>query len=85
MPDALPPSEFGGKVRLNRTQPSPHEVTPSERLMLTYTTGDETGNSDPDDGEAFSGLLPLDEQAELRQADIDAQGYGSVWEEMTGG
>lgn len=29
--------------------------------MLAYTTGDPTGATDPDDGEAFAGLLPLDQ------------------------
>lgn len=33
-----------------------HVPTPSEELMLTYTTGDPTGLSDPDDGQAFTGL-----------------------------
>jgi len=61
MPGAGAPSEFGGKVRLNRTQPPPHEPTASEKLMLGYTTGDETGDKRPDKGEAFSGILPLDE------------------------
>lgn len=61
MPGAGAPSEFGGKVRRNRTQPPPHEPTESERLMLAYTTGDESGDQPPDNGEAFNGLLPLDE------------------------
>lgn len=81
MPDALPPSEFGGKVRKNRTQPFPHEPTASERLMLTYTTGDPSGVFDPDQGEAFSGLSPYEVQLQKRllAGDMDK---GQVWEEF---
>lgn len=65
MPDGLrKASEFGGRVTSrNRVQPrmtptgkAGHVPTPSEELMLTYTTGDPTGLSDPDDGQAFTGL-----------------------------
>lgn len=72
MPDKFAPSEFGGKVQKNRVQPSVNPVgrpghipTPSEEAMLTYTTGDPTGLSDPDNGEAFTGLLPYEEAKEL--------------------
>lgn len=72
VPDKFAPSEFGGKAGKNRVQPSVapngrpgHTPTPSEEVMLTYTTGDPTGLSDPDNGEAFSGLLPLNEALEL--------------------
>lgn len=54
-------SEFNGKPMRNRVQPPPHVPTASEELMLVYTTGDETGDSPPDKGEAFNGLLPLSE------------------------
>ncbi len=67
MPTVLPPSEFGGKVNSRRIQPAPHVPTPSEELMLTYTTGDPTGASAPDGGDAFNGLLPLKRQRELRE------------------
>jgi len=74
MPDKLPPSEWGGRVQKNRVQPpitpagtQGHNPLddPSEQVMLTYTTGDPTGLSDPDDGEAFAGLLPLEQALEL--------------------
>jgi hypothetical protein len=72
MADEVGPSEFGGKPQLNRVQPSTtpagtkgHAPDPSERLMLVYTTGDESGLSDPDGGEAFAGLLPLEEALKL--------------------
>lgn len=72
MPDKLAPSEFGGKAQRNRVQPpvtpdgrAGHTPTASEQVMLTYTTGDPTGVSDPDNGEAFSGLLPIEQAKEL--------------------
>jgi hypothetical protein len=34
--------------------------------MLLYTTGDDSGLSNPDDGEAFAGMLPYEEQYALR-------------------
>lgn len=61
MPGEGRPSEFGGKIRRNRTFPPPHEPTASEQLMLGYTTGETSGDLDPDGGEAWEGLLPLDE------------------------
>lgn len=75
MPDTSE-TEYGGKVQKNRVQPTTptgdhgfsHTPTPSEELMLGYTTGDTSGASDPDSGEAFAGLLPEEERlAELRQ------------------
>lgn len=83
MPDRLKPSEMGGKVQRNRVQPSPHSATASEKLMLTYTTGDAepTVNSEPDGGEAFAGLLPYDEQLALRTAE-GVMEKGQVWKEM---
>lgn len=79
MPDSLgPASEFGGKVRLNRTQPPPHVPTPSERLMLMYTTGDESGMLNPDlNGDVFSGFLPAVEQrAAMEAAGLMVKGEG---------
>ena len=81
MPDPYKASEFGGKVRRNRTQPPPHEPTASEKLMLGYTTGDESGEANPDDGLAFSGLLSLEEQTRLREQAGDLK-KGEIWEEM---
>jgi hypothetical protein len=49
--------------------------------MLTYTTGDPTGASNPDGGEAFSGLLPYEEQKAIRERAGDLK-KGEVWEEM---
>lgn len=75
MPDSTE-TEYGGKVQKNRVQPIiptgehglSHEPTAAEQVMLTYTTADETGASDPDDGEAFAGLVPEEERlAELKQ------------------
>lgn len=48
--------------------------------MLLYTTGEELG-TDPDNGEAFAGLLPLEVQREIREAE-GAFVKGEVWEEM---
>jgi hypothetical protein len=82
MPDAFGPSEFGGKARTNRVQPPPHQPTASEQLMLLYTTGDESGESVPDNGEAMTWLLPYEQQVALRRdaGDLDK---GQVWDEMT--
>lgn len=70
------PSEFGGKQQKNRVQPAitpdgleGHTPDPSEEIMLTYTTGDPSGLSDPDGGASWNGLLPYDEQL---QAVIDS-------------
>jgi hypothetical protein len=69
--DGMPPSEFGGKQQKNRVQPriNPagkrgHTPDPSEELMLSYTTGYTDGLHDPDAGEAFEGLLPVDIQSQ---------------------
>lgn len=66
MPDSFPPSEYGGKVQRNTVQPprtprghKGHTPTASEKATLMYTTGDdEDSTKPPDNGEAFSGLLP---------------------------
>ena len=82
MPDALgKPSEFGGKVGRNRVQPSPHIPTQSERMMLLYTTGDESGTSTPDGGEAFAGLIPLGRQIAKRKAE-GVFDKGQVWDAL---
>jgi hypothetical protein len=60
MPDPYKPSEFGGKIQENRVQPPPHIPNQAERLMLLYTTGDESGQSSPDNGETFEGMLPIE-------------------------
>lgn len=65
MPAPYPPSEFGGKIQRNNVQPPPHEPTESERLSLMYRTGDESGQSMPDGGEAFNGLVSEDEAREM--------------------
>jgi hypothetical protein len=78
---ALPPSEFGGKPQHNKVQPPPHVPKPSERLMLEYTTGDQSGRTDPDAGEVFAGLRT----AETQRAEREAAGLfekGQVWEEL---
>lgn len=49
--------------------------------MLTYTTGDETGAMDPDDGETFSGLIDYDQQLAIRTAE-GVMDKGQVWREM---
>jgi len=83
MPDALgKASEFGGKVQRNRVQPPPHVPTPSERLMLMYTTGDESGTLDPDkNGDVFAGFLPEEEQRAIRAAE-GALDKGQEWEAL---
>ncbi len=62
----LPPSEHGGKTMRNGVQPFPHEPTASEKLSLAYRTGDESGALNPDEGETFTGFLPLVEQVRIR-------------------
>lgn len=83
MPDALgPASEFGGKVQKNRVQPPPHVPSPSERLMLLYTTGDESGRSNPDpNSDIMMGLLPEDEQRAIRKAE-GVLDVGQEWERI---
>lgn len=80
MPDALgAASEFGGKVQKNRVQPSPHVPDPSERLMLLYTTGDESGLTDPaKHGEPMEGMLPEAEQRKIMQ-DAGLLDKGQEW------
>jgi hypothetical protein len=67
VPDPYPPSEFGGKTQPNGVQPPPHSPEWYERVRLGHQTGDETGKTALDDGSAWQGLLPLDEQTELRR------------------
>lgn len=81
MTDDMPPSEFGGKTMRNGVQPFPHVPTASERLSLTYRTGDPSGVKDLDGGDAFAGVLPLTKQKALREAE-GALEKGSVWQEI---
>lgn len=67
IPDPYPPSEFGGKTMPNGVQPPPHKPTAAEQWRLGHQTGDTTGNSPIDDGAAWEGLLPEDEQEKLRR------------------
>jgi len=90
MPDSIgPPSEFGGKVDDTGVQPLPHMPTPSERMMLLYTTGSEVGinpftrERERDSGETMAGLLPLEVQTEIRRAEGVLE-KGQVWEELQG-
>lgn len=73
----MPASEFGGKAKTNGVQPAPHVPDASERLMLLYTGG-EGGRTDH---LAFTGLIPLERQIALRQAE-GALDKGQVWEEL---
>lgn len=43
-----------------------------------YTTGNESGLDDPDRGEAFSGLLPAEQQEAIRRAE-GALDKGQDW------
>ena len=83
MPDSLgKPSEFGGRVQRNRVQPPPHVPTPSERLMLMYTTGDESGLVEPDpNGDVFAGFLPEVQQRAIRAAEGHLN-KGQEWETL---
>lgn len=78
-----PASEFGGKPKRNGVQPRPHTPTASEKLMLGYTTGDESGDTiirDPE-GVIMTGLNPRKEQEALRQQAGDLN-KGEVWDEI---
>ncbi len=82
MPDALPPSEFGGKIQRNGIMPPPHSPTAAEKLSLTYRTGDETGKTNDDRyAETFNGLLEEGKQRDLREAAGDLK-KGEIWDEM---
>lgn len=87
MPSSNAPSEFGGRVQRNGTQPRPHVPTPSEELTLTYRTGSPTGinpftsRPEPDNGEAFTGLLPEKVQRAIRESEGDLA-KGQVWDEL---
>lgn len=68
------PSEFGGKNQRNTIQPpvTPRghkghtDLTNDELLRLTYLTGQtEDTTRNPDGGEAFGGLLPLEEARKI--------------------
>jgi hypothetical protein len=76
-------SEFGGNgVQKNGVFPPPHVPTPSERLSLLYRTGDESGTTDPDSGEVFSGLVSEATQTARRQAE-GVLDKGQEWEKLS--
>lgn len=76
------PSEFGGRgVQKNGVFAAPHVPTVNERVMLLYRTGDDSGLTMPDNGENFAGLLPVEVQTALREAE-GVLVKGEVWEEM---
>lgn len=77
----MPTSEYGGSDTKTGVQPSPHVPTPSERLSLLYRTGDESGLTDPDNGEVFSGLRTEATQRQLRQAEGVLE-KGQEWERL---
>jgi hypothetical protein len=74
-------SEFGFEPMRNGVAPSPHIPDINERLMLLYRTGDDSGRSMPDNGEFFSGLLPIAEQTALREAE-GVMVKGEAWVEI---
>lgn len=75
-------SEFGGTgVQRNGVFPPPHVPDPSERLSLLYRTGDESGLTDPDDGEVFSGLRSAATQTSVRKAEGVLE-KGQEWERL---
>lgn len=83
MPDAQSTAtEFGGKPQKNGVQPPPHIPTQSERLMLLYSTGDESGQSAPDGGDTWSGLLPVAKAKEAAVARGVSFETGQVWDEL---
>lgn len=79
----MPASEFGGNgVNKGGVFPSPHVPTPSERLSLLYRTGDESGLTDPDGGEVFSGLRSVETQTAIRTAE-GVMEKGQEWDRLT--
>ena len=77
----MPTSEYGGDPKRNGVQPSPHVPTPSERLSLLYRTGDESGLTDQDQGEVFSGLRTAETQRAIREAEGVFE-KGQEWERL---
>ena len=76
-------SEYGGKgVQKNGVYPSPHVPTESERLSLLYRTGDESGLTDPDNGEVWSGLRSAETQRQVRAAEGHFD-KGQEWEKLS--
>lgn len=81
MPNVNKPTEFGGRVQRNgiqppvapkpsRSIPTGHVPTGAEKLKLQYQTGQtEDSTRSPDNGEAFTGILPLKEQIAAREAE----------------
>jgi len=75
-------SEFGGDPnRKTGVQPPPHVPTPSERLSLFYRSGDESGQTDPDNGEVFHGERTTATQTKVRQAE-GVLDKGQEWERL---
>lgn len=70
------PTEYGGSPQRNTLQPptapdgqAGHSPTPSESQRLQYITGQTADTTRaPDDGEAFSGIDPLDVAIEKRRS-----------------
>lgn len=80
----LGPSEFGGHTNRLGIHPSPHPPEAYEKLRAVYLSGDdlEKGDLAPQpEREAFHGLLPEDEQRELRESE-GVLDKGQVWQEM---
>lgn len=78
----MPASEFGGNgVNKAGVFPAPHVPTPSERLSLLYRTGDESGLTDPDDGEVWTGLRTVETQTAIRKAEGVLE-KGQEWERL---
>jgi len=76
-------SEFEGTgVQKNGVFPPPHIPTPSERLSLLYRTGDESGSTDPDNGEVWNGLVSEQTQTARRQAE-GVLDKGQEWEKLS--
>lgn len=70
---ALEPTEYGGHTQRNTLFPpvtpdgkQGHTPNSQDLLRLNYLTGQTVDSTkDPDGGEAFAGLLPLDKAKEL--------------------
>lgn len=78
MAKQLPASEFGGTTQKNTIappvtplgHPGHTQLTADEKLRLQYLTGqagdgDQDSTAAPDNGEAFTGILPLKQQEEI--------------------
>lgn len=79
-------SEFGGSgVQKNGTYPKPHLLNAREMLTLPYrvyvTDQGLIGDEEPDNGEAFKGLLPADVVRSQREASGIFE-VGQIWQEL---